>query len=97
MVGTALSQQEPGEKFGNGVKNIQSHKMPCTPKVLTVSPMIESEKISVEDQKEHWSGLGMLLYLVKHSRPDIANTTKELLKGNDGTNSATFKELLYVI
>ena len=38
----------------------------------------------------------MLLFLVKHSRPD-ANATRELSKANDGANSVAFKELLHVI
>ena len=39
----------------------------------------------------------MLLYLVKHSHPDIANMTRELSKANDGMKPATYKELLWVI
>ena len=60
-------------------------------------PTEECEKLSVEDQKSYRSGMGMLLYLVKHSRPDIANTTRELSKANDGANRAAYKELLRVI
>ena len=39
----------------------------------------------------------MLLSIVKHSRPDIANATRELSKANDGANPAAFWELLSVI
>ena len=39
----------------------------------------------------------MLLYLVKHSHPNLANATRELSKENDGLNPAAFKELLCVI
>ena len=39
----------------------------------------------------------MLLYLVKHSCPDIANATRALSKVNDSANPATYKELLRVI
>ena len=39
----------------------------------------------------------MLLYLIKHSHPDLANVTRELSKANDGVNSAAYKELLCVI
>ena len=41
--------------------------------------------------------MGMLLYLVKHSRPDIANATRELSKANDKANPAAYHELLRVI
>ena len=39
----------------------------------------------------------MLLYLVKHSRPDIANATRELSKSMDGATEVGFQELLRVI
>ena len=39
----------------------------------------------------------MLLYLIKHLRPDLANTTRELSRANDGANPAAYKELLCVI
>ena len=39
----------------------------------------------------------MLLYPVKHSRPNIANMTRELSKANNGANPAAYKELLHVI
>ena len=37
------------------------------------------------------------MYLVKHSRPNLANATKELSKLNDGANPQAYKELLRVI
>ena len=39
----------------------------------------------------------MLLWLVKHSRPDIANCVRELSKVLDGTTEAAYKEMLRVI
>ena len=39
----------------------------------------------------------MLLYLVKHSCPDLANVTRELSKENDHVNPAAYNELLHVI
>ena len=39
----------------------------------------------------------MLLYLVKHLCPHLANMIRELSKANDGANSAAYKELLHVI
>ena len=58
----------------------------------------ESQAISREDQmKLYRSGVGMLLYLVKHSRPDIANPVRELSKVLDGTTPAAMKEMFRVI
>ena len=76
------------KNFGNCIKNLQTHKTPCMHKFLIFRPIIESKKISAEDQRKYLSGV---LFLVKHLRPDIANITRELSKANDGANSAAFK------
>ena len=39
----------------------------------------------------------MLLYLVKHSCPNLANTSRELSKTNSGVKPVAYKELLHVI
>ena len=39
----------------------------------------------------------MLLYLVKHSRPNITNTIHELTKCMDGCSPAAYKEMLRLI
>ena len=84
------------QKF-NCVQDVQSHKTPGTPKFLIVIPMVDNKKISTGDQQEYLSGVGMLLYLVKHLCPDLAHATWELSKANDGPNLAAYKELLHVI
>ena len=81
------------KKFGNHIKNIGSHITPGMPKVLIISPMIESKKITTKDQWDYWLGMGFLLYLIKHSQPDIVNETIELSKANNGANPAAYKEL----
>ena len=53
--------------------------------------------ITKEDHKLYRSGVGMLLYLVKYSRPDIANPVRELSKVLDSPTPASFKEMLRVI
>ena len=60
-------------------------------------PLEDKEKISSEDQALFRSGVGMLLYLVKHSRPDIANPVRELSKVLDGASPGNFCEMLRVI
>ena len=39
----------------------------------------------------------MLLYLVKHLCPDLANAIRELSQANNDSNPAVFKELLHVV
>ena len=84
------------KKFEKHVQDIWSHKTPGMPKFLIVRP-IDNEKNSAKDQQEYWLGIGMLLYLVKYSCPNLANITRELSKANNGVNPAAYKELLCVI
>jgi hypothetical protein len=46
-------------------------------------PDKEDTLIPVEEQTKIRSGVGMLLYLVKHSRFDIANSVREFSKVAD--------------
>ena len=39
----------------------------------------------------------MLLYLVKHWHPNLANMTRKLSKANNGANPAAYKELQHII
>ena len=42
-------------------------------------------------------GVGSLLYLVKHSRPNLANATRELAKVIDGGMEQHYEQLLQVM
>ena len=84
-------------KFEGLVQEIQSHKTHGSLKFSIVRPMEEIENISAKDQKDYCSDVGVLLYLVKHSCPDLANMTRELSNANDSANPAAYKELLCVI
>ena len=66
-------------------------------KFSILRPVFDNEKISTEDQREYLSGVGMLLFLVMHSRPDIFSATWEMLKANDSANPTAFHELIWVI
>ena len=81
------------EKFGDLVKGLQEYKTPGAPGHGIVRPDKEDEKLNEADQKTYRSGVGMLLYLVKHSRPDLANTVRELSKVMDGATAGAMKEL----
>ena len=60
--------KNPVKKFGNCVKHNWNHKTSGFPKFFIVMPMKQSEKTSAEDQNEYLSGVGMLLFLVNHSK-----------------------------
>ena len=61
------------KKFGDHVKDMHSYATPGSPNFGIVRPIESDINISQEHQKLYRSGNGMLLYLAKHSRPDIAN------------------------
>ena len=85
------------KKFGEMVKSGQTYRTPGTPGLGIIRPKEGDLTISEEDQTLYRSGVGMLLYLVKHSRPDIANSVRELSKSMSGATEAAFKELKRVI
>ena len=47
-----------------------------------------------KQQQEYQSGVGTLLYLTKHLRPDIANAVCKLSKSMDGASKLQFREML---
>lgn len=56
------------------------------------------DTLLTEDQQTRYqSGTGSLLYLVKHTRPDIANAVRELTKAMDKATAGHYKQLLRII
>jgi len=64
---------------------------------LTTPNIPEAVLISDQDQKLYRIGVGMLLFLVKHTRPDLSNSTRELSKVMDKATEGHMKELCRVI
>ena len=54
-------------------------------------------KVDEKTQSMYRSGGGTLLYLTKHSRPDITNPVRELSKSMDGASMAHVTEMYRVI
>ena len=81
------------KKFGNYAQHMRNTKTSGTPNFGIVCLTKYDEKILLEKEKQCCSGVRMLLYLVKHSHPDIANAIRELSKVLDGANMATLKEM----
>jgi hypothetical protein len=79
------------------VKGLMRYGTPGTPHTGILRPKEGDLLVEEEQQELYRSGVGMLLYLVKHSRPDIANAVRELWKCMTGANRAAFKELMRVI
>jgi hypothetical protein len=64
---------------------------------LIISPKEGDTLISPEKQRQFRMGAGMLLYLVKHSRPNISNSVREISKVADGVTEGHVKALLRTI
>ena len=83
--------------YGKPVKGLTTYKMPGTPSVGLVHPTDKNEVVYKEYHEQYRTGVGMLFYLVKHTRPDIENAVRELTRLNDGTKGNATKEMKRVI
>ena len=80
-------------KFGELVKTMTHYKTPGTPGQGIVRPDDKLPSVTPDEHRVYRSGVGTLLYLVKHSRPDIANVVRELSKVLDCPTQAAFNEM----
>ena len=80
-------------KFENEVKNLKNYETPAAPGTHVMRPKNEEELLNQEEQKIYCSGVGSLLYLLKHLRPDLSNCVQELSKVMDGANQCHMKAL----
>jgi hypothetical protein len=78
-------------KYEELMKDCQQYKTPGTPNFGIMHPKKDDPKVSPEDQSIYRSVVGSLLYLTKHSRPDIANAVRGLWKCMDGASPSEFK------
>jgi hypothetical protein len=72
-------------------------KTPGTPRFKNVHPNDQMEQIDPDKHRKYRSGVRMLLYFIKHSRPDISNIVRELSISMDSTTMGTCLEMLRVI
>jgi hypothetical protein len=72
----------------------RTYKTPAAPKTVIMRPHPGDPLISDAEQSKYRSGVGILLYLIKHSRPDLANCVKELTKVLDGATEAHWKAMI---
>ena len=70
--------------YGKQVKGLTDYKITGTPRVGLVHPNDKNEVVSKEDHQQYRYGVGMLLYLVKQTQPDIANAVRGLTRLNYG-------------
>jgi hypothetical protein len=85
------------DKFGEQAMRSRLTLTPGTPGYVGVKALDESCLMSPEEQSIFRSGVGTLLYLTKHSRPDITNAVRELSKTMDGATKCQWNEMWRVI
>ena len=85
------------KKFVNHVKRIRKYETPSAPGSHLLRPKDNDLKLNNIEQAMYRSGIGMLLYLTKHTRPDIANAVREHSRMMDGATMEQYNSLLRII
>ena len=70
---------------------------PGTPRFTPRRLESPEDKVNPEEHETDRSGVGTLLYLTKHSRPDICNPVRELSKTMDAPAPIHLKEMYKLI
>ena len=83
--------------FKEKIEGLKQYETPAPTGSHIIRCIEEEEGLSEEEQKEFRSGVGSLLYLLKHSRPELSNSVRELSKVMDRANKAHQKALYRVI
>ncbi|KAG7353397.1 reverse transcriptase RNA-dependent DNA polymerase [Nitzschia inconspicua] len=81
------------KEFEQDIKPLRDVEIPMGQGVMIRRHRENEEVLTQTNQTRYRSGTGMLLYLVKHSRPDLSNATRELSKVMDGASEKD-KELM---
>ena len=104
-LGVQIVQNDDGKKAWLGqptiIKSLEKQfgervakkKMIVTPG----TPGLIGGKVDEKTQSMYRSGVGTLLHLTKHSRPDITNPVRELSKSMDGVSMVHVTEMYRVI
>ena len=85
------------QKFGERAMEERFSLTPGTPRFTARRLENPEDKVNPEEHEIYRSGVGTLLYLTKHSRPDICNPVRELSKTMDAPAPAHLKEMYNVI
>ena len=81
--------------FNKYVKSFVTFNTPATPHRGIVLNQETETKIPYNLQKRYRSGVGSLLYIVKHSLPELYNAVWELSKSMEKSNMRHYKSLLH--
>ena len=85
------------QKFGERAMKERLSMTPGTPRFTARKLENEEDKVNANDHEICRRGVGTLLYLMKHSRPDISNPVRELSKTMDAPAPVHLKEMYKLI
>ena len=85
------------QKFGERAMKERLSLTPGSPRFTARKLENPEDKVSSEEHETYRIGVGTLLYLTKHSRPDICNPLRELSKPMDAPVPVHLKEMYRVI
>ena len=83
--------------FGELIKDLKNFSTPSAPGYVSELPKENTEMLTSEKQKLYQKGIGMSIYLIKHSRPDVANCTRDLSKCNKSATQVHMTGLLRLL
>ena len=78
--------------FGSEVNGMRIYDTPASTGYLVIRPTEEEHVLDDAEQTRYRSGIGILMFLIKYSRPDIANSVRELSKVNDRATKGQYRE-----
>ena len=85
------------KEFGIDVWEIQKYQTPAAPKFAIQRPSSNGVLIPAEIQKLFKIAVGLMLFSIKFSRPNISNAVRELAKVNYGATQENFKLMLHIV
>ena len=97
MAWTTLHYQKSGTKIWRQSNEGETVSNTWIPRFTARRLETLEDKVNPKDHEIYRSGVGTLLYLTKHRRPDICNPVRELSKTMDAPVPAHLKEMYKVI
>jgi hypothetical protein len=85
------------KNFGEEIEGKMKFLTPGMPRFKIPRSTINMDVLDPQYQRKYRSGVGMLLYLTKYSRPYINNIVQELSKCMDSATWRAYNQLLRVI
>jgi hypothetical protein len=83
--------------FKSAIEDMRVFKTPTIPGEIIIKTTDKDEIVDKSTHRMFRSGVGMLLYLIKYSRPDIGNAVREIAKVMDGPTELQVKSLYRLI